>query len=332
MITVSQFESYVEGRGYHMFSSKDPRSFDEGEVGRIQTHMLCSKTTQLLSVPKEDISALYSQYLQIKDPKPCLVERTKDLDFPLFFDVDFKLATFCKAQPQTEEEIENKVEKIFDLNYTFGEGGAKQFFLDAKKVLLRVIEQVVKEVTSLPTVQLYISVRTCYKFHIHVPDLIVNEHIAQRLCSEIIDRWQLDPEYQACPQNPKEIVDPSVYKTGLRMLGGEKGRLTNAVSDRKDRKLHELIFGDLDDYKLIYPTVVGYPNLTLEVLKKFSVRLIDEAKEVNVTIPRNWKSSSSPVQRIVSENRAHTTPTTTNNNALVNEEEEMILNAVRPYV
>ncbi|RYE14993.1 MAG: hypothetical protein EOP45_18940 [Sphingobacteriaceae bacterium] len=146
-------------------------------------------------MPKDQLNALYTRYLKLKEPRPCLIERTFGKDFPLFFDVDYKLAKFCAVVPQTEWEEQQNMDKNFTLEYTFGQEGVKEWFLKQQRIILRITEEVVQETTNRPVIHSFFSVRTCYKYHIYIPEVIVNETIAAQMCKEIVHRWTLDAEY-----------------------------------------------------------------------------------------------------------------------------------------
>lgn len=205
--------------------------------------------------------------------------------------------------------------------------------MNQQRVLLRITEEVVQETTTIPVIQVHFSVRTCYKFHIYIPEIVANEQIAGDICKEIAHRWKLDPEFQACPQNPFDIIDPSVYRTGLRMLGCDKGSLNGRnrkeieTKLKQDKRLHDVVLGDTEQYRLTYPSVVGFESLNLDVLKRFSVILLNDDREVNAKIPRTWIAHT-PAGRVVVN---HQNPQQIEN-GVATDDEEHLLNSVRPYV
>jgi hypothetical protein len=245
----------------------------------------------------------------------------------------------CSPLQLQVEQQEPSADKEYAVAYTFGPEGAREWFLKQQRILLRITEEVVQETTELPVIQVHFSIRTCYKFHIYVPEVIVDEKIAAHMCKEIVHRWTLDEEYQACPQDPYDIVDKSVYNSGLRMLGCEKGSLAGRTvrereeKERTARKLHEVILGDTEEYKLTYPSVVGYDTLTLEVLKRFSVLLMDD-REVNAKVPNTWASINTALERraVGTIERQPGGAGGGDDSVLAEETEDFLLNAVRPYV
>ena len=184
------------------------------------------------------------------DPRPCLVEKINQQKFPAFFDVDYKLADFLKDNSDPDST-----------DFDFGKDGPQAWFNKQRKVAYDSLTKVIEMVTDQPF-EVEMSLRTCYKYHIYITGLVVNDETINTIRTQVIKEWVKHPEYEKCPQDIEDIVDKKVYTTGLRMLGSEKTGLDDITKKdengnllptkaEKEKQIHQVIFGNMDEYQTV---------------------------------------------------------------------------------
>ncbi len=205
---------------------------------QIQTHTWFSPTrkTTKLHVPADQYDEFLEQvhkYITQSDEhvledihrgENSITEKVlQDQDrFRLFADIDFKV-TLCETGDLPQHRL-TLVKWMSDL--------------------VRMYDELVAEVFSPEHVfDRVLAVRLPYKLHLIYPSVIVHASLATNLAAIFSLRLKSDSRYCGALCKDDGIVDTSVYRTGLRMLGMHGGTMKTASKIEAERKLHNTLFG-----------------------------------------------------------------------------------------
>ena len=214
-------------------------------------------------------------------------EKVKKLSIPETDMVDFRKAyfTYCNHTEQDilctkgfnsiTEKATNKFRFFVDLDFKidhFKEGIVKHEDVPAlMKKIVTIFSDVIQNAFGEP-VAFETAFRMFYKCHIHYPSLIVTPAQAKSICADVGIR--LKEEYPWM-KNPKwDILDTSVYRSGLRMLYSHKGKMHKSEHVEQ----HVAYFGESLPYEHYYRLgflnddgTIQYDKFTLESLEKTSI-------------------------------------------------------------
>src|SRR6478609_821511 len=168
--------------------------------------------------------------------------------FRMFADLDFK-PSVVDTQPDFE-----------------------QFKTDMQS-LIDVYKGVVEECIDGPITEWYVATRMFYKFHLHFPEVIVDGKTAKHINERFREVFEVHPILSKYYN--KDVVDSSVYSTGLRMLWCHKGSMIKPEQLQKTMNEHIEKFGEAYPYEhcyyLIDPETMMPLPLDVSHLKKTSI-------------------------------------------------------------
>ena len=243
---------------------------------QIQTHTWFSPTrkTKILHVPWErndEFMETVFNYVT-KTPVEILENPTRgenaitekvsrDQDkFRMFADIDFKVELFEKHSLPSQHDVlvgyMSDLVRLYDATILALFGPQ---FLDDRVLAIR-----------LP-----------YKLHIIYPSLIVNKKIACRVSDKFDEKIKRDSRFtkafEDALQHKQNIVDTSVYGTGLRLPGMHKSTMGNKNNaNEKELQLHENIFGEnkySHRYRFVDIESFDLIPFSLETFKSSSIRV-----------------------------------------------------------
>ena len=252
------------------------------EPDQPQTHTWFSPTkfTTTLYVPHEKSEEFLEHvYNYITNTDAAILENPKrgenaltekisrDVNkFRMYADIDFKVDLFEKHELPVEEDV------------------LTSYMSD----LVTIYDSVITEVYGADFIcDRIVAKRLPYKLHIIYPSIVVNKQIAENICNRFIDRLKNDSRFTKTLTNNEQIVDKSVYATGLRMIGmhkstmGKKGETTE-----KEWRAHENIFGEntyKHCYHLVDPATFEPIPLTFSLFKTSCIRV--DPDETDYTSP-----------------------------------------------
>lgn len=148
-----------------------------------------------------------------------------DAPFRLFVDLDFKTSHVSHL---SLKEIETAMKGIIR---------------DYVETLATLIKQ------NRADIRVVIARRLPYKVHLHFPDIVVSSAKDARYISD-----EFEKKFQKNPLYHTDVLDKSVYRTGLRMLWCNKGSLAKPKRSEADKKEHETVFGQ-GTFRNVYEVV-----------------------------------------------------------------------------
>jgi P4 family phage/plasmid primase-like protien len=224
-----------------------------------QTHL--SLTGGKYNVPDEEYDEFYKTYFDQlkKETKMHLVEKVKDSKFALFFDLD----TNANISALKETDIKAII-----------------------KIILKVLHCKIQPESNIDKYG-YVLSRRDYKYHINFYNIIVDCTIAQNIIKLI--EQEIDDK---CNQY-NGIIDKSVYRTGLRLLG----------SFKKTEEICYKVY-DLETEKYI-------DNLDWDtfskciVRRKADIKLTDVCKSLGTTTKEVQKTKVENIKNKILENEIY---------------------------
>lgn len=178
-----------------------------------------------LSIPRSDVPELQKllfSYVGDKSDRVlgegpnAITEKVRAGEpFRFFVDLDFKLS-------QVEEMSQDEV-------------------IAAMKEFIRGSVQIVQEAAGVELSRVIVARRLLFKLHLHFPDLVVTKDTAIPISSAIARKMRDHPLYQ------EDVLDQSVYSTGLRMLYCHKGAMLSK-GGKQDGDLRD----DILDYEMFF--------------------------------------------------------------------------------
>ncbi len=230
--------------------------------GRDHTHTYFGTGgTKKLSIPepeRELFYRAYQRYVETTDKTlldgrghNSITEKSMSVNF-MFADLDLKLAYF-EEQKLTLVSGVQLIRDIIDAFY-----------------------QVVGEALDIRDLAYPITAfRLFYKCHIYFPGVAVSQDLGKQICQDVERR--LSDKYPWLAE--EKVIDSSVYKSGLRILGSHKGRMGKSGGSVQEAHNHQAFFGDSIPYSHYYRigqlrddgTVVFQNELTLEDLQETSI-------------------------------------------------------------
>ena len=260
------------------------------EKNQVQTHTWFAKNgNYILSVPQTEhelfMNVVYN-YIST-NPRSILedptkgenaltekIEKSSQFPFRFFVDIDFKAQHF--------EDNDILPRKLDDLQSLMTE-------------LVDICDNVIRDIYGTSYVDdRLVAVRLPYKLHVMYPAILVKSQTAISLANLMVDRLKEHPLLSEILEVAKDVVDRSVYHTGLRMLGMHKSRMTRKNED--ELKFHKKHFGEIyrHCYYLINPTTFEKIPLTLDLFLKSSILQYEQETE---TAPLNETMMSSVIRK-----------------------------------
>ena len=209
--------------------------------GEKPTHLLLDGG--VLYVKDENLEIFLKKYIDgiEKNEKIYLVECKKEI-FNFFINLDFLL--------DTNELNKNLFNEIFEsINNTINDIYKKYFKCIITFAELKIINKITNNLDKIDE----ITNKKFYKqgFHIHFPEIKVNNNIALDIRKKIINdliylfKTIYGNNYGNIVNNLYEIVDESVYKnSGLRLTGSRKGNYLSQtkewIDEGREYKLYQI--------------------------------------------------------------------------------------------
>ena len=148
-----------------------------------------------------------------------VAERDK---FRLFADIDFKISFIEEGELPSD----------------------KQELIVYMADLVRIYDTIVAEAFGADFVfDRVLAVRLPYKIHLVYPSVIVNARSAISIAKVFSERLKLDDRFASIIQSDPNVVDVSVYRTGLRMVCMHGSNMKVQKKVEAERAAHEEIFG-----------------------------------------------------------------------------------------
>ncbi len=212
------------------FLTKHKRS--KGDV-RPQTHTWFDTATSTLHIPDIEIpnlrTSLVEDVLQnprFSGPRSITEKVARGKPFRFFVDLDLTPSSiqqwFAKnSQTDAKTSLSEVVANL--------------------RSIVHLLRTVVAETTAsnAENIQMILATRLPYKIHVHFPNIIVNKDGARLITKAFVQRFEQEhPDFFS-----KNVVDESVYTTGLRLIYSHKGGMTNPQKRDIERQEHEAIWG-----------------------------------------------------------------------------------------
>ncbi len=202
----------------------------------VQTHTWFGSGSipRTLSIPDADVDTLWD--LIVKDviqapkcfascPRSVSEKVKRDSPFRFFADLDFK-PSHIRQWKEAGTGVQNDSTSF-----------SHRLHNKLREIVL-LYQDVVKEATGAE-VEMVLSTRLAYKIHLHFPNVIVSKESAEVLTFTFAKQLQ-----HAHPDLfNDDVVDMSVYRTGLRLLYCHKGNMVKPDKRTDEIREHELIFG-----------------------------------------------------------------------------------------
>lgn len=138
----------------------------------------------------------------------------------------------------------------------------------------------------------YIVSKRNNKYHVNFPNLIVKNNTANILIKQILNKIDVKVDDYLL----KNLIDTSVYRTGLRLLGSKKkNKVTEKENEKNDTNFEEI-------YKiteLSFGSDVDCGKLTEEMFKKTIIRRKNntELTEINSEFKESTNSTNSTKEK-----------------------------------
>jgi P4 family phage/plasmid primase-like protien len=219
----------------------------------LQTHTFFGNIKQKLSIPNEkNLEFMVHYHYLIENNIPvCITEKSRDT-FKFFADIDLDEVVFRQGY-LIKDTIPDFIDKV------------KETFQD-----------VIKDAFGLQ-LEAVLAYRLAYKCHIHFKDLITDKESAKLICNDVYKRLLvLFPWIQELKTiHTKNVIDTSVYTSGLRMLGSDKGSMISKEKKEHEKRVHLELFGDSLLYKTFY-TIEGKDVVSLQDIIDYSIINMDD--------------------------------------------------------
>ena len=159
------------------------------DTGSVQTHLSFNKGKY--NVPDECFEEFYKRYYEAmqKEEDLYMIEKIHKTNFAFFLDIDV---------PKKSKIVLNDKD-VLDIVEM------------GKEVMMEMYDD--QNVTDVMVSKRKIS-ETVSKYHVNFYNIVVNANIAKTICEKMVEKLQ-DEKY-------KQVIDTSVYRTGLRMIGSKK--------------------------------------------------------------------------------------------------------------
>ncbi len=201
------------------------------------------KSTQTLTIVSEDVFKLRELVLQdaqqipnpsCDNPRSITEKVTRGKPFPFFADIDFNPADLIQWMHDLDL---NPIEFSSNL-------------LQKLRLLVQLFQKVVAAETKMDNIEMIMATRLPYKIHLHFPSIIVDTEGANALASAF-DR-QLQEQHRDI--HKENVVDTSVYSTGLRMLYCHKGTMAKPDKKETEKREHQRLFPTVPYCDVYYVT------------------------------------------------------------------------------
>lgn len=237
-----------------------------------QTHL--SLNNGKYNVPENEFDNFYKRYYNVisnKDDEEkeslYLVEKVSNSVFAFFVDLDIPKRSQYNL---TDEDI---LELIAIAQTTINE-----LFVENANLL----EYVVSKRTTIKGSH----------YHINFYNLIVNNAIAKRISTDILQKENLSEKLKNC-------IDVSVYRTGLRMLGSKKSDRSKNVDVEKDvngedtvYKLYDIVSGTfIELYEM------NYQQFAKTIVKRIRSTELSQLKDS--TLSKNLYKTSYQLKKLI---------------------------------
>jgi P4 family phage/plasmid primase-like protien len=198
-------------------------------------------------IANDFLDAFYVKYFtRLGKEKMHLIEKiNKKENFKLFFDLEVP-------------------KNIFNINFNT----KTENFLKLKEIIIKVISECFVNVDSSCLVTERVLTNNISKIHLNFPEIIVNSDVCKMLLVKIKDLIIFENVL-----NIYNLIDQSVYNTGLRLFGSEKSEseILKEIDVLKNQNLY-----DENIYSTKYSLNTN-ETLTLDLFKKLCIRLNDSA-------------------------------------------------------
>lgn len=228
-----------------------------------------------------------------KGPASLSEKLTKDRPFRLAADLDFKV-----------EDI-----RTWGRDKGYNDGDTlKENLIDKMREVALLFRSTVSQCTEKDEAELemVIATRLPYKIHLYFPDIIVDSKGAKGIATTF-DKNLQETHSDIYSGN---VVDTSVYNTGLRLLYCHKGSMTAETKRQEELEAHENMFGPGSYRDAYFVTDIGTwkQKLTPSVrdLEKTSVQILGD-EEATLTPLKVAKEKITPKGKEKGKGKASTT-------------------------
>ncbi len=231
-----------------------------------------SQATWTLHVPEPEIPEMNKLLVEagaVKSGSNSITEKLSR-DVPFRFAVDIDLHA---------EDI-----KTWATKHGYSGGAILENLVKELKLIVHLCKDTVVQLTATAAPQMILATRLPYKIHLHFPSVIVDAKNAKVLVSAFRERFKQErPELFT-----KDVVDASIYTTGLRLLYCHKGSMMKAEKRQSEKRTHEELCGS-GSYSDVYyvtdaSTWVQDRVPTVQDLKRTSVLLRANESQVLTTV------------------------------------------------
>ncbi len=191
-----------------------------------------SNRTVTLCIPNDEISHMHEllvRHVTAKahetsvGPNSISEKFHKDVPFRFVVDLDFKpqqIEAWCAASGRTD-------------------GDLKKTLRDIALMCQDVVRSACEVGSPANLYKMVVATRLPYKLHLHFPNIIINSTIAKSLSKQFTEVFQTRfPELWSA-----EVVDDTIYRTGLRLLYCHKGSMMSVKKRAAECEAHEAILG-----------------------------------------------------------------------------------------
>jgi len=231
-----------------------------------QTHLSFNRGKY--NVPDEHFDKFYKHYFEAMQAgeELFLIEKIHNSKFRFFLDID--------APKQTSTQLVDK-----DI-----------------KSLVQKSQEVICQITGgdKTTAESIVSKRSKGKYHVNFPNIVVNSSIAKVIFEEI--RAQADEKI-------KECLDISVYRTGLRLLGSKKRKVSKTDQDEVYYiyNLDSQTFDKTPSFDNFMQTIIRVKSDTQlrEIQEKYKSKVTDSSSNKTANVPVRGVENAEVVKEIV---------------------------------
>ncbi|KAI9139630.1 hypothetical protein BKA69DRAFT_1039898 [Paraphysoderma sedebokerense] len=248
--------------------------------GEIQTHFWSpgSKSAKLLHIPEAKQVHFYRELygyleglstgLESPDGPNCLTEKQYRADGFQYFSVDIDL----------------KAENLLKANWD------KQRLRGVVQAIVRICDKSVSEATGIEEIERVVAARLLYKLHIYYP-IVVNKQSTLNLAKRM--QLKLEAAQEIQPVYTKDMLDSSIYGTGLRIPYCHKGVMMKKEKMESEKTHHAALIPeepchycyypvDIETFEMLPTTYTLFRRMTIHVS---GIRQEWEDKIVEVAAP-----------------------------------------------
>ena len=216
------------------------------------THTYFANKIYKLSIPADKRESFYQSYVDYIKQTPiselskgpnCITEKSKMVNM-FFVDLDVKMDAFEKGFISIEE--------------------IPQMILD----ILSAFQTVLTEAMGKDVDEPITAFRLLYKCHVYYPGLYFNVDQSKAICRDVTNRLRSRYPWMCDKKAGCNVIDESVYTSGLRLLYSHKGVMEKSLLE-KDK--HFQRFNERVPYNDIYRIGKITEKGTIEYEKEFSI-------------------------------------------------------------